>query len=94
MPQPDYSDIVSDIPTMWKCIWHILHILSYSDVLSDILSGILSGIYTDILSGRCSGPGVLHCIRRWRYRSNPLAPTVTTSLRGGDEEGEKEGVKE
>ena len=37
---------------------------------------------------------MLHCIRRWRYRSNPLAPTVTTSLRGGDEEGEKEGVKE
>ena len=44
-----YSDIVSDILS----VWHTPDMISgiYSDVLSDIRSCILSGIYSDILFG-------------------------------------------
>lgn len=28
-PQPDYSDIVSDIPTNWKCIWHTTYSITF-----------------------------------------------------------------
>ena len=74
------SDILSDIPSgslpgihsIWDLFWHSFwqifwHFLWHPNIISDIFSGILSSIMSGILFGVCSGPGVAHCIRSWRY---------------------------